>query len=108
MRVLTIRQHDRFALRKTVSLAGDAGGKCRGLLIELSLGGCRISNLGARQFEHGETVKVTVAGYGSLTGQVRWTNPGMVGLRLVPQLRMGDMNRLLGICRHPLFDRDVA
>jgi len=58
MAVLTIRAHRRYAVRQPVRLGRSDGEAARGLLIELSSEGLRISNLGRRDYAIGEEVTV--------------------------------------------------
>ena len=81
MTVLTIRAHKRYAVRQPVSLAKPEGDAAKGLMIELSSEGCRISNLGRRDYEVGEPVTVQVDDI-SLSGRIRWAHDGIAGVRL--------------------------
>ncbi|WP_338466776.1 PilZ domain-containing protein [Novosphingobium sp. ZN18A2] len=99
MSLLVIRAHKRFAvcrrvpLRKGRAIAGD------GLLIELSLEGCRISQIQQDHFREGEELHFNVEGYGMITGAVRWSQGNCVGLRLSPPLHQAEMANLLDVLR---------
>ena len=95
MSVLTIRAHRRYAMRLPVDLAKNGGKDTRGLLIELSQQGARISNLGKRTFEFGEAVTLTLECGHRLTGSVRWAHDGLAGIRLDQTLHAPEMRDLL-------------
>jgi len=99
MTVLTIRAHKRYAVRQTVRLHK---GKCRpakGLMIELSTEGCRISNLGDAAFDVGEEVSVDLCGNRKLHGIVRWAHDGFAGVRLNTPLLGRELADLLNVSR---------
>jgi hypothetical protein len=81
MTVLTIRAHKRYAVRQPVRLAKPDDEPAGGLMIELSSEGCRISNLGRRDYEIGEPVTVQVDDI-ALKGRIRWAHDGLAGVRL--------------------------
>lgn len=99
MSVLVIRAHKRFAVRRTarLRLAGRRGHE--GLLIELSLDGCRLSNLPPQAFALDQTVTLRLEGHGALEGRVRWLSDGTVGLRFTRPLRIAALEQLLRLCR---------
>ena len=94
MAVLTIRSHRRYAVRQQVSLGRSAGEPANGLLIELSSEGCRISNLGRRDYTIGEEVTVEL-GEISLGGRIRWMHDGIAGVRLDQALYPSQLSELI-------------
>ncbi|MDD3799681.1 MAG: PilZ domain-containing protein [Novosphingobium sp.] len=104
MTVLYIRAHKRFAVRRMVRITGTAGDIASGLLIELSLQGCRISNLGRTAFEIGQRVALEIDGYEPVSGAVRWAHDGLAGLRFDRSLHAGTLDRMIHSCR----DKDLS
>ncbi len=70
-----------------------------GLLIELSLEGCRISNVDERKLGIGEVVTVRIEGEEPLDGCVRWLGDRTLGLRFVRPLHVPALDRLIRSCR---------
>lgn len=103
MTVLTIRAHKRYAVRQTVRLKTENGRPVKGLMIELSTEGCRISNLGANAFTEGETVAVD-CGNRMLHGVIRWAHDGFAGVRLGKPLLGRELATWIGkdrVCEEP-------
>lgn len=96
---LTIGNNKRFALRQAVSLRGPDGGILEGLLVEMSLSGCRISNLGKHALRLHDEVTAMLDGFDGLRAYVRWVGDGIVGLRLHRPLHCDGLERILGHCR---------
>jgi hypothetical protein len=96
---LFIGNHRRFAVRRIVTLAEGGTGKGRGLLFELSLGGCRVSNVSGRDFDQDERVRIHVPGFGELEGRVRRAHDGAIALRYLRPLHSAALDRLLHVCR---------
>jgi len=94
MTVLTIRAHRRYAVRQPVRLGKSGGELARGLLIELSSEGCRISNLDRRDYAIGEEVTVEL-GEHCLGGRIRWAHDGIAGVRLDPALFPNQLGELI-------------
>ncbi|OCC22772.1 hypothetical protein MB02_15295 [Croceicoccus estronivorus] len=100
MTVLYIRAHKRFAVRRMVSLSRSDCNAISGLLIELSLQGCRISNLGQSvEFETGQLVTLEIDGFDPITGAVRWAHDGLAGLRFDQSLHPNTLENLIRHCR---------
>ena len=99
MAVTFIRPHRRFAVRRNVRVAHKTCESAEGLLIELSLRGCRISNLAQNPFEPGEPVTLEISGFAPIDGSVRWTHSGIAGLCFNDALHAQTFNHLVGICR---------
>jgi hypothetical protein len=93
MTVLTIRSHKRYAVRQPVRLKAE-GEAARGLLIELSSEGCRISNLGHRTYTIGEPVTVELGDL-ELGGRIRWAHDGIAGVRLDQALYSSQLSELV-------------
>lgn len=90
--------HDSILERPHTVVAED--GKSSGaLLFELTLDGCRISNIDHRRFAPDQMVQVNVPGFGMLEGRVRTAGLRTVALRYCRPLQRDALNRLLGICR---------
>jgi hypothetical protein len=94
MAVLTIRAHRRYAVRQPVQLGRSCGEAARGLLIELSSEGCRISNLACRDYAIGEEVTVEFGDF-SLCGRIRWAHDGIAGVRLDQALFPSQLGELV-------------
>ena len=77
------RRHERrpVAMSGTILRSGGVGHVVD--LIDLNYGGCGISTPVA--LTPGETVKLTVAGRGSIPAEVRWCRDGKAGLDFEPQ-----------------------
>ncbi len=94
MTVLTIRTHRRYAVRQPVRLGKPGALPAKGLLIELSSEGCRISNLGRCDYAIGEEVTVEL-GELSLGGRIRWAHDGIAGVRLERPLYPSQLGELI-------------
>lgn len=96
MSVFTIRAHKRFAVCRKIKLNKNVNG----LLIELSLDGCRISLVDAAScFEVDETVTLRVTGTGPIEARVRWLRDGAMGLRFARPLHNAPLEALIRLCR---------
>ena len=94
MTVLTIRSGKRYAVRQDAFVQSATGQYCRALLIELSQEGARLSGLGAVSFATGDGVTVEV-GTASLPAVVRWSQPGIIGVRFTQALYMAELSGLI-------------
>lgn len=99
MTVLTIRSHKRFGVCRGIRLHRQCGSALAGLLIELSLEGCRISNINSDLFAFGDSVKIEIEGWRPVCGCVRWHHDGMIGLRLDQPLHNYELVDLVRVCR---------
>ena len=90
MTILTIRSGKRYAMRQSIGVT-DGSIEARGLLIELSQEGCRISSLGGQGFTTGDRVTLEFQDR-SLEGTVRWVSHGVIGVRF----------------EHPLFNNQLS
>ena len=98
--VLIIRAHKRFAVCRKARLRRPGKKAEEGLLIELSLEGCRISNLALQAFAIDQTVLLRVDGARTvLEGRVRWLGDGTVGLRFLRPLHAAALDQLIRLCR---------
>jgi hypothetical protein len=98
MTILTIRAGKRYAVCQCVSVRGAGRASTRGLLIEVSQQGCRVSNLGAVSFEMGESVIVEVDAI-TLAGHIRWTGQGVLGIRFTDALFHQQLSELIARTR---------
>ena len=94
MTVLTIRAHKRYAVRQPVRLGKPGVTPAKGLLIEMSSEGFRISNLGRCEYAIGEEVTVEV-GELTLGGRIRWAHDGIAGVRLENPLYPNQLGELI-------------
>jgi hypothetical protein len=99
MTVLVIRAHKRYGVCKKVGLRGEDHACTNGLLIEMSLEGCRISNVKPDLFAIEDLVEVAIEGADSFAGHVRWQHDGMIGLRLAQPLHNCELAALIEFCR---------
>lgn len=106
MSVLVIRANKRFAVCREARLGHAEGAKDDGLLIELSLDGCRIGNVESRDFTAGEIVKVEVDGAEPFAGEVRWQGNRAIGLKLACPFHVPELDRLIRLCRGELDGGD--
>lgn len=104
MTVLVIRAHKRFAVRRQAHLGKTGERAMNGLLIELSLEGCRLSNIDDRKFAVDEVVTVDIDGVEPMEGRVRWLNDRTLGLRFVAPLHIAALDRLIRFCRGEIDD----
>lgn len=100
MTVLTIRAHQRFAVKREAAILRDGRKVAHGLLVELSRGGCRLGGLsGAEGLLEGERVTLHPEGAMPFSAQVRWTVNGTLGFKLDRPFRIAELDRLLQHCR---------
>lgn len=99
MTVLVIRAHKRFAVRRTVRIACMGETTASGLLIELSLQGCRISNIGRGTFSPGECTSLAIDGFDPVPATIRWAHDGIVGLCFDRALHAPMLDRMIRACR---------
>lgn len=99
MSVLGNRTARRFAVRSSARLKPGRGKHVSGLLIELSLDGCRISNIDHARFAVGEVARIELDGFEPMDALVRWSQDGFVGLRFARALSNGLLETLLTSCR---------
>jgi len=97
--LLTIRNNSRFAVRHAIRLRGPGGEVLDGLLVEISLGGCRVSNVDARGLRMHDEVTAVIDGFEDMACQVRWLGDGVIGLRLHRPLHCDRLERIIGHCR---------
>jgi hypothetical protein len=98
MAVRPIRATSRYAMRLPARLTCKAAGPTlRGLLIELSMEGARISNLGNARLDSGDAVLLALDGEHKLNGTVRWAHDGLAGLKLDNPLHIRELETLLDL-----------
>ena len=94
MTLLRIRSCKRYAVRQSIGVLRDESIETRGLLIELAQEGCRISSLDSAGFTSGDAVVLNFQDR-SLRGFVRWTNPGVMGVRFEEPLFINQLDDLI-------------
>lgn len=94
-----MRSHKRFAIRQEARLRGTSQRALPGLLIELSLDGCRIGNIDASKFALGQAASVLIDGFEPMDVYVRWAKDGCVGLRFQRPLHARALTALVDACR---------
>ncbi len=99
MSILVIRKHQRFAVVRKARLHGPEDCQHDGLLIEVSLDGCRISNVDDSAFAIGQPLTVSIDSFGEMDGEVRWLGDGRIGLHLTRPLHVPELDHLLKVCR---------
>ena len=99
MSVLSIRAHKRFAVCHKVKLSASDEYPIMGMLIEVSKGGCRISNLGSAEYELGSPLAVKFDDFQDISGEVRSCREGVVGIRFRKPLHGTCLDRLIRVCR---------
>jgi len=106
MSVLTIRAYKRYATRLPIRLRRDGRKNAKGLLIELSQQGARISNLGRGKYEAGDSVVIVTPTDLEIEGTIRWAHDGLAGIRLNRSLHLPEMRDLLEQNRRQQSDID--
>jgi hypothetical protein len=98
--LLTIRAHKRYAVCSRVRLRKEAKRGIDGLLIELSLDGCRISHVGkAASFALGDPLTIRLEGTAPIETRIRWVNDSTIGLRFERPLHIAGLQDLIQLCR---------
>jgi hypothetical protein len=99
--IYTCSKQARHAVRMQVSVEGDGCGSAVGMMIELSMQGCRISRIDAATIKPGTQVSVTIEGYGAVPAEVLRAHDGLVGLRFVRPLTRSGLIQILESDREP-------
>ncbi len=98
--VFTIRTHKRFAVCRKVRLGKYRRRGIDGLLIELSLDGCRISHSALPEnFALEDTLVLRLEGTDPIPARVRWSREGTVGLIFAQPLHNTALESLVRLCR---------
>jgi hypothetical protein len=98
--VLIIRAHKRFAVCRKVRLRKAGRRGVDGLLIELSLDGCRVSHIAApATFALGDALSLRLPGAAPLSARIRWLRDGAIGLRFERPLHNSALEALIRLCR---------
>ena len=97
--VLVIRKHQRFAVRQAVRLQWEDSRPSPGLLVEISLDGCRLAIPGSGGLATGQAVSLAIDAVTARGAQVRWADNGLVGLRFNQPLHNAELDALLTRCR---------
>lgn len=72
-------------------------------MVEISLSGCRISNIGADLPGIDECVTVRIDGFDEMPARVRWSGEGVLGLRLIRPLHNATLEQIIGHCRESRY-----
>jgi hypothetical protein len=109
---MVIRAHKRFAVCQKARLRRPGKRAEEGLLIELSLEGCRISRLTPDTFALDQQVTLRIEGAKPLEGRIRWLGDsltgGTVGLRFVRPLHAAALDQLIRLCRGQVAAPQIA
>ena len=97
MSVLVIRAHERIDVCRKVFLRRNRTCAGVGLLIQLSLGGCRVRSLEQAEFREGNLVSFWIEGHGRIGGEVRWAGDHGAGLLFAQPLDQGVLLNLLEV-----------
>ena len=97
--ILTIGKHKRFAMRQAARLICAGNRPCAGLLVEVSLDGCRLALADSDSFSVEQSITVEISHFAKLRAQVRWSGNGFVGLRFDHPLHTAELDELLQTCR---------
>ena len=98
--LLTIRAHKRYAVCSRVRLRKEGRRGIDGLLIELSLDGCRISHVGTpARFALGDALTLRLDGTAPIAARIRWLREGTIGLRFERPLHVAGLQDLIQLCR---------
>jgi hypothetical protein len=98
--VLIIRAHKRFAVCRKARLRKPGRRFVDGLLIELSLDGCRVSSVASGAgFALDDAVVLRLAGTAPIEARVRWLSDTTIGLRFARPLHVGALDALIRLCR---------
>lgn len=95
----TFRPHRRFAVRQKVHIAHNSGLNAEGLLIELSMRGCRISNMGTPSFTSGDAVMLEIDGFDPIHATVRLADDRVLCLNFKQPLYTQALSHLVSQCR---------
>lgn len=99
MSILVIRQHARYGVCRKAQLSRPGSRAVGGLLVELSLHGCRLGNIDQSRFTLDETVTLKIPGFDGFEAQVRWVGDGVVGLRFRYPFHAPALKQLIRACR---------
>jgi hypothetical protein len=98
--VFIIRAHKRFAVCRPARVRKPGRRFADGLLIELSLDGCRLSAVDtAAGFALDDQVIVRIAGAAPLEARIRWISDTTIGLRFARPLHNAGLEALIRLCR---------
>ena len=99
MAILTIRKYQRFAVRRMANLHNPGRQGRSGLLVEVSLDGCRLGITEGPDFAVGTILTMHIEGVDEIMAEVRWSGNGFLGLRFLHSLHVADLDRLIRACR---------
>lgn len=102
MSAFTIPRHKRFAVRQSVRLRAGPGEILSGLLIEVSLEGCRINAGSGGGLGVDQVVTVEVAGFGDIRGLVRSASGHSIAVRFAQPISSAELQELIwSPCEEP-------
>jgi len=93
--VLSITSGRRYAMRLPIGFRTGGARQVKGLLIEISQEGMRISNLGDRSYTVGEPVDLSLPDGHKMSGIIRWAHDGLAGVRLERALTLAELSAVL-------------
>ena len=103
MAATSFRSIRRYAVRPMVRIvrrsASDISDSAEGLLIELSVRGCRISNINRETFSTGDAVTLEIEEVIAIRSSVRLAENGIVCLNFTSPLYSPALDRLIAQCR---------
>jgi hypothetical protein len=100
MAVLMIRKHQRFAVRQSACLEWAEQSYCVGMVVEVSLDGCRFSMTDNAELAIGLAVTpgpvtLRIDGFMNRGAQVRWADENRIGLLFDQPLHNAEIAELL-------------
>ena len=95
MSILVIRKHQRFAVRQSACLEWAGCPPCTGLLVEVSLDGCRFSVTGTGELAIGQKVMLRIDSMTDRSAQIRWFDDKSIGLLFDQPLHNAEIGALL-------------
>lgn len=104
MSALVIKEHSRFAVRREANIRPIKGeqsqdGSTNALLVELSLGGCRLGNIPEGALSTGAAVSVDVHGAKPISGTVQRRIAGSLSVKFARPLHTFELTSLISLCR---------
>lgn len=96
MSVLSIRSQRRFAVRQSVRLRDESGNETTGLMIEVSLEGCRVSGLGEALFMPDSMASMRIDDGPWQSGKVRWAHDALLGFKFHHPLHVKELSEFIG------------
>lgn len=95
MAVPPIPRHKRFAIRQNVRLRAGNGEPVSGMMIEVSLDGCRIGALGQHPYRAEQVVTVEVERFGDFRGIIRSAGEHSLAIRFAQPVPSAELQELV-------------